>query len=74
MTAHWMEVKDEKWRLRSEVIAFQPISGEHSGDNLGRYIVGLCERVGIMSKTESKVRFILVADKITDKTKNSFIR
>ena len=74
MTAHWIEVKDGKWKLRSEVIAFQPVSGEHSGDNLGRYFVGLCERVGIMSKTESKVRFILVADKITDKTITSFIR
>jgi len=67
MTAHWIEVKDGKWKLRSEVIAFQPVSGEHSGDNLGRYVVGLCERVGIMTKNESKVRFGLVADKITDK-------
>ena len=55
MTAHWIEVKDEKWKLRSEVIGFQPISGEHSGGNLGRYFVGLCDRVGIMSKNESKV-------------------
>jgi hypothetical protein len=68
MTAHWIEVKNGKWKLRSEVIGFQPVSGEHSGDNLGRYIVGLCERVGIMSsKNESKVRFGLIADKITDK-------
>lgn len=56
MTAHWIEVKDEKWKLRSEVVGFQPISGEHSGGNLGRYFVGLCDRVGIMSKNESKVR------------------
>jgi hypothetical protein len=77
MTAHWIEVKDGKWKLRSEVIAFQPVSGEHSGENLGRYFVGLCDRVGIMSKTESKVRFIFVTDntdKITDKTITSFIR
>jgi hypothetical protein len=56
MTAHWIEVKDGKWKLRAEVVGFQPISGEHSGDNLGRYFVGLCDRVGIMSKNESKVR------------------
>jgi hypothetical protein len=56
MTAHWIEVKDETWKLRSEVVGFQPISGKHSGDNLGRYFVGLCDRVGIMSKNESKVR------------------
>lgn len=57
MTAHWIAVKDEKWTLRSEVVGFQPISGEHSGENLARYFVGLCDRVGIMGKNESKVRF-----------------
>ena len=56
MMAHWIEVKDEKWKLRSEVVGSQPISGEHSGGNLRRYFVGLCDRVGIMSKNESKVR------------------
>jgi hypothetical protein len=61
MTAHWIEVNDGTWKLRSEVVGFQPISGEHSGDNLGRYFVGLCDRVGIMSKIESKVRIGLAA-------------
>jgi hypothetical protein len=55
MTAHWIEVKDEEWKLRAEVVGFQPISGEHSGVNLGKYFVGLCDRVGIMSKGSSKV-------------------
>ena len=32
VTAHWIEVKDGKWRLRSEVIRFRPVSGEHSGE------------------------------------------
>jgi hypothetical protein len=68
MTAHWIEVKDEKWKLRSEVIGFQSISGEHSGSNLGRYFVGLCDRVGIMSKNESKVRDLAIIDKIADNT------
>jgi hypothetical protein len=66
MTAHWIEVKDKKWKLRSEVIGFQPISGEHSGGNLGRYFVGLCDRVGIMSKNESNVRHADKNHKITD--------
>lgn len=70
MTAHWIEVKDETWKLRSEVVGFQPISGEHSGNNLGRYFVGLCDRVGIMSKNESKVRSGHAADKITDNAIN----
>jgi hypothetical protein len=55
MTAHWIQVKDEKWKLRGEVVGFQPTSGEHSGENLGRYHVGLYDRVGIMSKNGSKV-------------------
>ena len=61
MMAHWIEVKDEMWKLRSEVVGFQPISGAHSGDNLDRYFVGLCDCVGIMSKNESKVRSGIVA-------------
>lgn len=55
MTAHWIEVKDEEWKLQAEVVGFQPISGEHSGVNLGKYFVGLCDRVRIMSKGSSKV-------------------
>jgi len=56
MTAHWIEVKDGMWKLRSEVVAFKGLSGEHSGGNLGRYFVGLCERVGIITQNQSKVR------------------
>jgi len=55
MTAHWIEVKDEKWKLRAEVVGFKALSGTHSGENLGRYAVGLLDRVGIMDKNQSKV-------------------
>jgi hypothetical protein len=58
MTASWIEVKDGIWKLRSEVIGFQPVSGDHSGWNLGRYVVGLCDRVGIFSKNGSKVHLL----------------
>jgi hypothetical protein len=61
LTAHWIEVKEGAWKLRSEVVGFQPISGDHSGGNLGRYFVALCDRVGIMSGNESKVRIGLAA-------------
>ena len=61
LTAHWIEVKDEMWILCSEVVGFQPISGEHSGDNLGCYFVGLCDHMGIMSENEYEVRIGLVA-------------
>ena len=55
VTAHWIEVKSGKWRLRSEVIGFRPVSGEHSGGNLGRYFVGVCKRVGIINAERTKV-------------------
>jgi hypothetical protein len=50
-----MEVKNRKWRLRAEVIGFRGLSGEHSGENLGRYFMGVCERVGIVNVKKSKV-------------------
>ncbi|KAF8495248.1 hypothetical protein F5888DRAFT_1805087 [Russula emetica] len=36
MTASWIEVKGGKWNLCSKVVGFQPVSGDHSGWNLGR--------------------------------------
>lgn len=58
MTAHWIEVDEGKWSLISEVVGFKGLSGEHTGANLGRYIVGLCDRVGIMSQTGTKASLI----------------
>jgi hypothetical protein len=55
MTAHWIEVKDNKWKLKAEVVGFKAISGAHTGENLGRYAVGLLDRVGIMDMKQSKV-------------------
>ncbi len=43
VTAHWIDVKNGKWTLRAEVVGFQGISGEHSGVNLGRCFLGMCE-------------------------------
>ena len=46
VTAHWIEVKqgrEETWTMRSEVIGFQTVSGDHSGKNLGHYFVGVCD-------------------------------
>jgi hypothetical protein len=61
LTAHWIEVKKNKWNLRSQVIAFHGVSGAHSGVNLGRHIVGLCEQVGIVSGQSTKVFLIIYA-------------
>ena len=46
VTAHWIEVKkghEEIWTIRLEVIGFWTVSGDHSGKNLGRYFVGVCD-------------------------------
>lgn len=40
--------------MRVEVIGFKALSGAHTGENLGRYAVGLLDRVGIMDKTRTK--------------------
>jgi len=55
MTAHWIEVKDGKWKMRAAVVGFKALSGNHGGENLGRYAVGSLDRVGIMHKTGTKV-------------------
>ncbi|KAI0269521.1 hypothetical protein BGY98DRAFT_937844 [Russula aff. rugulosa BPL654] len=55
MTVSWIEVKGGKWKLRSEVVGFQPVSGDHSGWNLGQYLVGLCDHVRIFNKNGSKL-------------------
>ena len=54
VTAHWIEVKGGKWKMRAAVIGFKALSGAHNGENLGRYTVGLLDHVGIMDKKGSK--------------------
>ena len=61
MTVHWIAVTEGKWKLRSAVIGFKALSGGHSGENLGRYSVGLLDCVGIMDKTRTKVCPVAVA-------------
>ena len=61
MTAHWIEVTGKEWKLRSEVIGFKALSGAHTGENLGRYAIGLLDRVGIMDEKSSKVRHVLTS-------------
>ena len=55
VTAHWIGIEAGKWKVRAEVIGFQSISGDHSGENLGRYVVGVFDQVGIIGKNHSKV-------------------
>jgi hypothetical protein len=55
VTAHWIEVKDGKWKMRGAVIEFKALSEAHDGQNLSRYTVELLDRVGIMDKEKLKV-------------------
>jgi hypothetical protein len=56
ITAHWIRVtKKGEWVLEARVIALRGLSGNHGGKNLGRYVVGLCDRVGLMGNDWSKV-------------------
>lgn len=56
MTAHWIRVtKDGLWLLEACVIALRGLSGDHGGKNLGRYVAGLCDRVGLIGNERSKV-------------------
>ena len=60
VTAHWINMKGreggETWEMCSEVIGFRSVSGDHSGKNLGRYCVSVCDRIGIMNTKRSKVQ------------------
>ncbi|KAF8348044.1 hypothetical protein F5887DRAFT_915169 [Amanita rubescens] len=58
MTAHWIEVKDGTWEMRLELVGFKLIAGEHSGLNLVRHFVALCDRVGIWTPEQSKLNTI----------------
>ena len=55
MTAHWIEVKEGQWKMRAEVISFKALLDNHGGENLGRYAVGLLDRMEIMDKKGTKV-------------------
>lgn len=71
VTAHWIQVKKDKWEMRSEVIGFRAISGDHSGKNLGRYFVGVCDRIGIINMERSKVSSGAVNTQVLSDRKSS---
>jgi len=65
MTAHWIDVKDEMWKMRAAIIGLKAVSGNHSGENLGRHVVSLLDRVDIMDKNGSKVSSLIFPDLIS---------
>jgi len=55
VTGQWMDVIYGKLRLHAEVIGFHEVSGDHSGETLEQYFMGVCEQVGIVNTQQSKV-------------------
>ena len=56
MMAHWIQVsKKGEWSLEAKVVALCGLSGDHGGKNLGCYVVGLCDCVGLIGDKASKV-------------------
>lgn len=65
--------------MRSEVAGFQAVLGAHDGQNLGRHLVGMFDRIGIMGPKQSKVNksiniCILIDNDISPDSSNSAIR
>lgn len=67
MTAHWINVESQNvrkiWTLHLEVIVCHWLSDNHSGENLGWYMVGLCDHIGIIGGKKSKVYLNSVIDR-----------
>lgn len=62
ITAHWIQITEKgEWVLESSVIALRGLSGDHGGKNLGRYVAGLCDRVGLIGNKESKVTGLIIS-------------
>ena len=53
LTAHWIaeDSKTASLSLRSALIAFHHLCGNHTGESLGRTILYLLDRTGITTKT-----------------------
>jgi hypothetical protein len=52
LTGHWIDVMDSgKWVLRSEVVGFWALSGDHSGDNLAVTVLGCVTDLVLQGKS-----------------------
>ena len=49
--------------MQSEVIGLRFVSGNHSGLNLARYLIGSFDRVGICSDNTSKVDLPVISSR-----------
>ena len=59
MTGHWIWVTNKgQWLLEACILTLHALSGDHSGNNLGCYVSGLCDHMGLMGKDQSKVSLV----------------
>ena len=58
VTAHWINVKEGKWALCSEVIGVKSILGGHNGDNLAGYFMGCATKSEYVGKMRQ--RYVMV--------------
>ena len=53
ITAHYidsLEDNPQKWELRSEQLAFTPIRGNHSGENIAKILIETIDKFGLRKK------------------------
>ncbi|KAH7903802.1 hypothetical protein BJ138DRAFT_990100, partial [Hygrophoropsis aurantiaca] len=53
ITGHYIwnpENKPQQWELKSDQLAFEPIEGNHSGENIGRIIIDVIDRYNVRDK------------------------
>lgn len=56
VTGHWINAllsKPQDWELRSTQLALACVEGRHTGQNLGRILVGVVDRYNIRDKVGS---------------------
>ena len=56
---HWVQCAQQSptdWTLRTLLLAFREIKGNHGGDNLAELVMAIFEEAGLASKVCSVVR------------------
>jgi hypothetical protein len=53
VTIHWVHSKPEspsEWSLRTLLLTFHKVKGNHSGDNLAKLVMEILNKAGLTSK------------------------
>src|SRR4051794_26557918 len=58
VTGHYINApidKSEKWALKSEQLTFEPIKGDHSGENIARILIGTIDKYEFQDRVSDVV-------------------